>query len=68
MAAQGNVPHDDYQSGFIVGYQSVKKTLRAIPAIPAQPATRASMTPFLMGVRKGIEKASGKKWDQIVGE
>ena len=60
MSAQGNVPHDDYKSGFIVGFQSVAGTTRAIPALPAQPATRANMTPFLMGVRKGVERAGGR--------
>lgn len=57
MAAQGNVPHDDYQSGFIFGFQAIAGTMRALPALPAQPATRGNMTPFLIGVRKGIERA-----------
>jgi hypothetical protein len=57
MAAQGDVPHDDYRSGFIVGFQAIAGIVRTIPAMPAQPATKANMTPFLMGVRKGIEKA-----------
>jgi len=57
MAGKGNVPHDDYRSGFIVGFQAIAGTVRAMPAIPAQPATGANMTPFLTGVRKGIERA-----------
>jgi hypothetical protein len=59
VAAQGNVPHDDYRSGFIAGFQALAGTSRAIPATPAQPATRAGMTPSLMGVRKGIQRAGG---------
>ncbi len=59
MAAQGDVPHEDYRSGFIVGFQAIAGTVRAIPAVPAQPATKANMTRFLMGVRKGIERAGG---------
>lgn len=52
-----NIPQDDYRAGFRVGWQAVVGTSRAIPALPAQPATRAGMTPFLMGVRKGMERA-----------
>jgi hypothetical protein len=59
MSGKGNVPHDDYKSGFVVGFQAIAGTVRALPATPAQPATRANMTPFLMGVRKGIERAGG---------
>jgi hypothetical protein len=60
MAAQGDVNNDDYRSGFIVGFQAIVGTARAIPAIPAQPATRAGMTPFLMGVREGVRRAGVK--------
>ena len=59
MAAEGEVPHTDYRSGFIAGFQAVAGTSRAIPALPAQPPTRAGMTPFLMGVRKGFAMAGG---------
>jgi len=59
MSAQGNVPHDDYRSGFIVGFQAVRGTSVMIPMVPMQPTTKMNMTPFLMGVRKGIEKAGG---------
>jgi hypothetical protein len=71
MAAQGDVPHNDYRAGFIVGFQAIAGTRRAIPSIPAQPTTKTlwqtlapgvawpNMTPFLMGVRKGIERAGG---------
>ncbi len=57
MAAKGDVPHDDFRSGFVVGFQAIRGTSSAIPAIPAKPATNGNMTPFLMGVRAGLEKA-----------
>ncbi|MGH6802742.1 MAG: hypothetical protein ACREC3_05160 [Methyloceanibacter sp.] len=60
MEAKGNVPHDDYKSGFIVGFQAVAGTTRIVPILPVQPVTRVGMTPFLMGVRKGIERAGVK--------
>lgn len=55
-ASSGRVPHDDFREGFIVGYQVVRGTGAAIPAQPATPADR---TPFLVGVRSGIEQAAG---------
>ena len=51
------VPHADYSTGFKVGYQAIRGTSAAIPAAPARPATVSGMTPFLMGVRKGLESA-----------
>jgi hypothetical protein len=57
MTAKGDVPHDDFKSGFLVGFQAIRGTTVATPAVPAKPATKANMTPFLMGVRKGIERA-----------
>ncbi len=59
IAAKGEVPHDDYRSGFQIGYQAVRGTAVAVPAIPARPATIAGCTPFLMGVRAGIKAAGG---------
>ena len=59
MSARSDVVYDDYKSGFIAGYQAIAGTVRPIPVIPAQPATKANMTPFLMGIRKGIERAGG---------
>lgn len=63
MSAKGDVPHDDFRSGFIAGFQSIVGTARAIPAIPAKPAITAGMTAFLTGIRKGIERATGKSND-----
>ena len=57
MVAKGNVPHDDYRSGFEAGFQAIAGTARAVPTLPAQPATRAGFTPFLMGIREGLERA-----------
>ena len=59
MVASPNLPHNDFKEVFIAGYQAVRGTQVAIPAIPAQPATRANQTPFLMGIRRGIERATG---------
>lgn len=55
-----DVPHDDYRAGFIVGYQSIKGKNAAIPGIPGQPGTKGNMTPFLMGIRKGLDRAGIK--------
>lgn len=54
-----------FRDGFEVGFRAIRGTAAALPAIPAQPATRASSTPFLMGVRKGIERALGKSVDEL---
>jgi len=32
----------------------------AAPATPIKPITKAKMTPFLMGVQKGLERADGE--------
>ncbi|MGJ5075516.1 hypothetical protein [Bradyrhizobium oligotrophicum] len=52
-----HIDQDDYAAGFEAGYRAIKGNSAALPALPAQPATRARMTPFLMGIRKGLEKA-----------
>lgn len=52
-----HIDQNDYAAGFEAGYRAVKGSSSALPALPAQPATRAGMTPFLMGVRKGLKKA-----------
>lgn len=57
MVEQGNVPHDDFRSGFIAGFQAIAETAHTIPVIPTQPVMRSNRTPFLMGVRKGIQRA-----------
>jgi hypothetical protein len=57
MTEQGDVPHDDYRSGFIAGFQAIAGTTLTVPPTLAQPKLRANMTPFLMGIRRGIERA-----------
>jgi hypothetical protein len=57
MTEQGDLPHDDFRSGFIAGFQAIAGTAHTIPPIPAQPVMRAALTPFLMGVRKGLQRA-----------
>jgi len=59
MAAQGNVPHDDFQSGFIVGYQLVKGVQWPVPPMPPAGPVHAGTTRFLNGVRAGMA-AAGK--------
>jgi hypothetical protein len=59
MAAKGSVPHDDYRSGFQVGFQAVAGTLPVIPVVPVQPVTVVNYTPFLMGVGDGVKAAGG---------
>ena len=56
----GKVPHDNFRAGFIVGYQAVKGTEAPTPGIPVQPGTPGNMTPFLVGVRRGLEEAGVK--------
>lgn len=59
MTAQGNVPHDDFKSGFIVGYRAIVGTAPTLPPIPNEPPIVEGFTAFLMGVRKGVVDAGG---------
>lgn len=52
-----------FRDGFEAGYRTIRGTMPALPAIPAAPATPAGSTPFLMGIRRGIERALGKDLD-----
>lgn len=54
-----------FRDGFEVGFRSIKGTNAALPGIPGQPGTKGNSTAFLMGVRKGIEKALGKSIDEL---
>jgi hypothetical protein len=54
-----------FSDGFEVGYRSIRGTATGMPGIPGQPGTRGNMTPFLMGVRKGIERGLGKDIDEL---
>ena len=59
MAEQGDIPHNDFRSGFIAGFQAIAGMARTIPPIPPQHAmpVRSNLTPFLMGIRKGLQRA-----------
>ena len=59
MAAQGKVPHDDYDSGFLVGFQAMVGTLPKVPPITSPFEMKEHYTPFLMGVREGIKAGGG---------
>ncbi|WP_158704433.1 hypothetical protein [Rhizobium sp. NXC24] len=54
-----------FSEGFEVGYRAIKGTAVGMPGTPGQPGTRGNSTPFLMGVRKGIERALGKGIDDL---
>ncbi|MGN7294706.1 hypothetical protein [Rhizobium sp. SAFR-030] len=54
-----------FAEGFEVGYRSIKGTSVGLPGIPGQPGTLGNSTPFLMGVRKGIERALSKKINEL---
>lgn len=57
MAAKGNVPHDDFKSGFQVGYQAVMGIRRIVPVPPIKPITKIGMTPLPNGAdRKRCEQ------------
>jgi hypothetical protein len=55
-----DIDQSDYAAGFEAGYRTIKGTAVGMPGLPGQPGTRVNMTPFLMGVRKGLEKAGVK--------
>lgn len=54
-----------FRDGYEIGFRSIRGTYAAMPALPGIPGTHGNMTPFLMGVRKGIEAGLGKYLDDI---
>ena len=54
-----------FRDGFEIGFRSIRGTAAAMPGLPGQPGTRGNMTPFLMGIRKGIERGLGKDIDEL---
>lgn len=54
-----------FAEGFEVGYRSIKGTSRMLPMVPMAPMTKMNSTTFLMGVRKGIERALGQKISEL---
>jgi hypothetical protein len=59
------IRNGSFRDGFEVGYRSIRGTAAGMPGIPGQPGTSGNMTPFLMGVRKGIERGLGKDIDAL---
>lgn len=57
--ASDRIPHNDFAEGFKVGFQAVQGTANTIPGIPEEPDAPSNLTPFLMGVRLGIQAAMG---------
>ena len=52
-----NIPHENFREGFIVGFQLVQGVDTEAPEVPARPAIPRGMSPFLLGVRIGIQAA-----------
>lgn len=57
MPQNTKVPHDDFGAGFEVGWQTVKGTGSSRPLVPLEPLTSLGSTPFLEGVKAGLEAA-----------
>jgi len=62
--AWSQIDQTDYAAGFEAGYRAIKGTSVPLPVLPGQPGTHVYKTPFLMGVRKGLEKA-GVEIDRV---
>lgn len=54
-----------FRDGFEIGFRSIRGMSAGMPGLPGQPGTKGNMTPFLMGVRKGIERGLGKDIDSL---
>lgn len=55
-----DVPHDDFKAGFRVGFQLVMGTNSLLPLYPLAPLTSLGSTPFLEGIKAGIEAAGAE--------
>lgn len=65
MPYQTDVPHADYHAGFFVGFKAAKGDDARLPLAPLPPrVTTLGLTPFLMGVRDGLEQA-GVELDEL---
>lgn len=52
------LPHDDFEAGFAVGFKAVRGTDEAMPLTAMRPRLkRGGMTWFLEGVFAGVEAA-----------
>ncbi|OCP06126.1 hypothetical protein BBX50_23955 [Ensifer sp. LC11] len=60
MICADMIRNASFAEGFEAGYRAIKGTTVSLPSIPSQSSTRSNSTPFLMGVRKGIERALHK--------
>ena len=53
-----NIPHENFREGFIVGFQLINGIINVtVPATPTRPTVPAGTSPFLLGVKAGIEAA-----------
>lgn len=57
MSRSPKVLHDDFCAGFEVGWQTVVGTGLSVPLVPLVPLTPLDSTPFLEGVKAGLEAA-----------
>jgi hypothetical protein len=55
------VDDNDYREGFIQGFRAVAGSSASLPSLPSRPSTKSGMTPFQMGIRKGIKKGCERK-------
>ena len=52
--------HDEFKSGFLAGWKSVKGQGAGIPGIPPTPTLPAGKTYFDLGYAKGVERANSQ--------
>ena len=55
-----NTDQHDFAAGFEAGYRAIKGTAAPLPVLSGYPSTRGNTTPFLLGVRRGLETAGLK--------
>jgi len=54
---QSNIPHNDFRAGFTVGWQLVHGIHSGVPGVPGEPGTPGNSTPFLEGIKAGLQTA-----------
>lgn len=59
-AMTSNIPDDDFDAGYFVGWQLVYGTLAPKPLTTIAPLTPLGSTPFLEGIKAGIEAAGAE--------
>ena len=49
--------HEDFRTGFITGYRSVRGGNVLVPVVPATPLIPESVSAFRLGLNRGIRAA-----------